>query len=66
LEGVSLFRPDTVEIAADYLNNYFSVEKDTAAQLKDAHFQKGRHEYLPIPINQINYSKGLYKQNNGW
>ncbi|HEX5553411.1 MAG TPA: RagB/SusD family nutrient uptake outer membrane protein [Chitinophagaceae bacterium] len=66
MQGDRFFDPVRWGIAADYLNNYFSVEKNRAAQLKDPHFQKGRHEYLPIPINQINYSKGLYKQNNGW
>lgn len=39
---------------------------DVHIHLQTAQFQKGRDEYLPIPLNQINYSKGLYKQNTGW
>jgi hypothetical protein len=34
--------------------------------MKDARFTRGRDEYLPIPLNQINFSKGLYQQNPGW
>lgn len=29
-------------------------------------FQKGKNEYLPIPIVEINKNKGLLKQNPGW
>ncbi|MHB1921100.1 MAG: RagB/SusD family nutrient uptake outer membrane protein, partial [Chitinophagaceae bacterium] len=66
MEGGRFFDLVRWGIAAEYLNNYFSVEKTRSAQLQDAMFTKGRDEYLPIPLNQINYSKGLYKQNAGW
>jgi hypothetical protein len=29
-------------------------------------FIKGKNEYLPIPIVEINKNKGLLKQNPGW
>jgi hypothetical protein len=65
-EGYHFFDLVRWGIAATYINNYFTVEKRRSAHLNDAVFQKGRDEYLPIPLNQINYSRGLYKQNTGW
>ena len=53
-------------IAAETLNAYFNVEKTKHPFLSSAHFTKNRDEYLPIPQNQINFSKGLYKQNLGY
>ncbi|WP_316845610.1 RagB/SusD family nutrient uptake outer membrane protein [Pedobacter psychrodurus] len=66
MEGYRFFDLVRWGIAADYLNAYFSVEKNRASHLRDAFFKKNRDEYLPIPLNQINFSKGLYKQNTGW
>lgn len=53
-------------IAAETLNDYFEVERERFAFLKDAHFEKNRDEYLPIPQAQINLVDGIYIQNNGW
>lgn len=53
-------------IAAEYMNDYFEVEKTRRSYLKDAKFTKNRDEYFPIPQTQISYVKGLYKQNWGW
>lgn len=33
---------------------------------KNAHFEQGKNEYLPIPFNQLNYVPGLYTQNEGY
>ncbi|QDA58951.1 RagB/SusD family nutrient uptake outer membrane protein [Hymenobacter jejuensis] len=66
LEGYRFFDLVRWGIAGDYLNAYFEKEKVKRLHLKDAHFTIGRDEYLPIPLNQINFSKGLYKQNPGW
>ncbi|HJT73238.1 MAG TPA: RagB/SusD family nutrient uptake outer membrane protein [Chitinophaga sp.] len=66
MEGNRFFDLVRWGIAAEYLNTYFAVEKTRSAHLNDASFRKGRDEYLPVPLNQINYSKGLYKQNTGW
>jgi tetratricopeptide (TPR) repeat protein len=66
LEGNRFFDLVRWGIAAEYLNAYFASESKKRSHLSTAHFQKGRDEYLPIPMNQINYSKGLYKQNAGW
>ncbi|SFD24475.1 Starch-binding associating with outer membrane [Chitinophaga sp. CF118] len=66
MEGYRFFDLVRWGIAAEYLNAYFTVEKTRSAHLEDAKFTKGRDEYLPVPLNQINFSKGLYKQNTGW
>ncbi len=63
MEGYRFFDLVRWGIAADYLNTYFSVEKTKRQYLQTARFTAGRDEYLPIPLNQINFSKGLYKQN---
>ncbi|MCD7935789.1 MAG: RagB/SusD family nutrient uptake outer membrane protein [Tannerellaceae bacterium] len=53
-------------IAAEYMNEYFAVEQTRRSYLEGAKFTKNRDEYFPIPQIQINYVKGLYKQNYGW
>lgn len=53
-------------IADTYINNYFKTESSKKQYLQTAKFQKGRDEYLPIPMNQMNYSRGVYVQNTGW
>jgi hypothetical protein len=53
-------------IAAETLNAYFNVEKTKHPFLNGANFTKHKHEYLPIPQNQINFSRGVYKQNLGY
>jgi hypothetical protein len=65
-EGYHFFDLVRWGIAADYINKYFAIEKTRSSHLSDAAFKKGRDEYFPIPLNQINYSKGLYQQNVGW
>lgn len=66
MEGYRFFDLVRWGIAADYLNSYFAVETTRTTHLVGAHFTKNRDEYLPISENQINFSKGLYKQNPGW
>jgi hypothetical protein len=53
-------------IAAEVLNNYFETERQYRVHLIEAHFEKGKNEFLPIPQQQINYSKGSYVQNVGY
>ena len=53
-------------ITAETLNKHFETEKERFVFLKDAYFEKGRDEYLPIPQAQINLVDGIYIQNNGW
>lgn len=66
MEGNRFFDLVRWGIADTYLNAYFASESAKRPYLKTAHFTKGRDEYMPIPLNQINYSKGLYVQNPGF
>ncbi|RKR80142.1 putative outer membrane starch-binding protein [Mucilaginibacter gracilis] len=66
MEGYRFFDLVRWGIADTYLNTYFTTEKTKRAYLKDGLFKKNRDEYLPIPLNQITFSHGLYKQNNGY
>jgi hypothetical protein len=66
IEGVRFFDLVRWGIAAETINAYFEKEKVTFDFLKDAHFTKGRDEYLAIPQDQIDFSQGLYVQNNNW
>ena len=66
MEGIRFFDLVRWGIAAEYINNYFDQESSKREYTKSGKFTKGKHEYFPIPQNQINFSNGLYKQNNGW
>lgn len=66
-EGTRFFDLVRWGIAAETVNEYLSVEKTRrGSYLSEAKFTKNRDEYFPIPKNQINFSKKLYKQNYGW
>jgi tetratricopeptide (TPR) repeat protein len=66
MEGIRFFDLVRWGIAADYMNSYFESESSKREYIKSGRFTKGKHEYFPIPQNQINFSGGLYKQNKGW
>lgn len=66
MEGFRFFDLVRWGIADSFLNTYITQEKTKRQYLQDARFTAGRDEYLPIPLTQINLSRGLYKQNNGW
>ncbi len=53
-------------IAEQTLNAYLTVEKTRRSFLSSAKFTKGRDEYYPIPQREIDFTKGLYKQNPGY
>lgn len=65
-EGSRFFDLVRWGIAASVLNTYLTTEKTKWFFLSNAYFTKNKHEYLPIPLNQINFSKNLYKQNYGY
>ncbi|WP_367868281.1 RagB/SusD family nutrient uptake outer membrane protein [Pedobacter sp. WC2423] len=65
-EGYHFFDLVRWGMASQTMNAYFNIEKSRVAHLGDARFTAGRDEYFPIPLNQINFSGGVYKQNNGW
>ncbi len=66
MEGSRWFDLVRWGIAAETLNAYLAVEKTRRTHLSAAVFTKGRDEYYPIPQREINYTKGLYKQNPGY
>lgn len=53
-------------IAAETLNAYVKVEKVRKPYLSTASFTKGRDEFFPVPQKEIDFTKGLYKQNPGY
>jgi starch-binding outer membrane protein, SusD/RagB family len=53
-------------IAAETLNAYFAIEKGRHPFLNNAQFTKNKHEYFPIPQDQIVFTNGLYTQNKGY
>lgn len=66
MEGYRLFDLVRWGIASDVLNRYYGVEKSKHPQYQSAKFQKNKNEYVPVPIQQINFSKGNYSQNYGY
>jgi hypothetical protein len=66
LEGERFFDLIRWGIADQVINGFFDKEKSFRSIYQGAHFTKGRDEYLPIPQNQIFWSKGRYVQNPGY
>lgn len=66
MEGIRFFDLVRWGIAAETLNEYFEVERTRYSYFSTAHFTKNRDEYLPIPLQQIDFSEGTYEQNYGW
>ncbi len=66
MEGSRFFDLVRWGIAAETMNSYYAVEKTKRAFYSQAGFDHGIEEYCPIPLAQINFSQGLYKQNNGY
>lgn len=53
-------------VADEVMNAYYQREQTQRTYMKGAVFQKNKEEYLPIPLQQISFSKGLYQQNYGY
>jgi hypothetical protein len=66
MEGSRFFDLVRWGIADQVINDFYTTESGKRAYYQGAHFTKNKHEYLPIPQQQINFSKGVYKQNYGW
>lgn len=65
MEGERFFDLVRWGIAKETMNNYFEAEKDTRIYYKNASFDMGE-EYFPIPVQQYNFSGGIYVQNPGY
>lgn len=48
------------------MNNYYLREASVRTHYQGAQFTKNKNEYVPVPIQQINFSKGIYQQNYGF
>ena len=65
-EGHRYFDLIRWEIAGQVLNNYVSVEQTKRVYLSGATFTNGKNEYYPIPLDAINSSNNVLKQNPGY
>ena len=71
-EGHRFFDLSRWGIAENILNSYFASEKIITPYLNDVVFQKGKHEYFPIPQSQIDLGgkddsgNPLITQNQGY
>ncbi|MCF0204114.1 MAG: RagB/SusD family nutrient uptake outer membrane protein [Muribaculaceae bacterium] len=65
-EGERFFDLVRWGILGEVMPAYLNAEKDNRIYYNSETFTAQRDEYLPIPINQINFSGGLYKQNPGF
>lgn len=63
MEGSRFFDLVRWGIADSVLNAYYENEKSKRPYYEGAHFDKNKEEYVPIPQQQINFSKNVYKQN---
>jgi hypothetical protein len=63
MEGNRFFDLVRWGIADKVLNTYYEEETSRRSYYSKAHFDKNQDEYIPIPQQQINFSKGLYEQN---
>jgi len=66
MEGSRFFDLVRWGTTAGTMNTYYSGEKTKRSYYSQAGFDHGIEEYCPIPLSQINFSQGLYKQNNGY
>ncbi|MDN5211765.1 RagB/SusD family nutrient uptake outer membrane protein [Fulvivirgaceae bacterium BMA12] len=65
-EGHRFFDLARWGIAEQVMNDYIQEEQSKRTYLSGAEFQAGKHEYFPIPRNQIDLSGGLLEQNPGY
>jgi len=63
LEGDRFYDLVRWGIADQVMNNYYQTESAKRTFLNGSTFIKGKHEYLPVPQQEIQESQGVYKQN---
>ena len=66
MEGNRFFDLVRWGVASETLNTFYATEKTRRIYYSDAKFDHGIEEYCPVPLNQMNFSNGVYHQNNGY
>lgn len=66
LEGHRFFDLKRWGVAANVLNRYYQTESNNVSYLEGAQFVAGKHEYFPIPQNEIDLAPGIYVQNDNY
>ena len=66
MEGSRFFDLVRWGVTSEVMNQYYAKEKTKRTYYQDANFDAQKEEYCPIPLKQINFSQGLYKQNTGY
>ncbi|GAB1416377.1 RagB/SusD family nutrient uptake outer membrane protein [Paludibacter sp.] len=66
MEGSRFFDLVRWGVADDVMNKYYLQEAPKHTYYQGAQFVKNKNEYVPIPIQQINFSKNIYQQNYGF
>jgi hypothetical protein len=66
MEGWRFFDLVRWSDAEEVLNAHLAEEKTNNDYLSNANFTAGRDEYFPIPQKEIDFTRGLYKQNPGY
>lgn len=67
MEGHRFFDLVRWGIAAEVINKYLEAEKTRMSYLQGVKFEKGKHEYFPIPQNEIDIiGADKLKQNPGY
>jgi len=66
MEGSRFFDLVRLGITDSVMNNYYLREASVRTHYQGAQFTKNKNEYVPVPIQQINFSKGIYQQNYGF
>jgi hypothetical protein len=66
MEGSRFFDLVRWGVTDEVMNAFYTEEKTKRTYYQDAFFDANKEEYCPIPLKQINFSQGLYKQNPGY
>lgn len=66
MEGSRFFDLVRWGVTEEVMNTFYEGEKSKRSYYSDAHFDAEKEEYCPIPLAQINFSQGLYKQNSNY
>ena len=66
MEGSRFFDLVRWGVTSQVMNQFYAKEKEKRTYYQDANFDAQKEEYCPIPLKQINFSQGLYKQNAGY